>query len=43
MKKGKKKFSRCCYNCKYRWQGCPNRFKTELCDKFKFDATSKSI
>lgn len=39
----KKKWKRCCYNCKYRWKNCENRFKVEICNKFKFDANSKSI
>ena len=39
----KKKMERCCYNCKYRWQNCENVFKVKICDKFKFDANSKSI
>lgn len=42
-KKGKHKFERDCYNCKY-WQNCKEKFKVKgICDKFKFDATSKSV
>ncbi len=42
-KKGKCKFERCCYNCKYRWLGCKEKFTVAVCDKFKYDATSKSM
>lgn len=43
MKQNKKrKFERCCSNCKYRWQDCEERFKNGICDKFKFDSNSKS-
>ena len=42
-KKGKHKFERECYNCKYQWN-CKDKFTVKvLCDKFKFDATSKSV
>ena len=43
MKKGKQKFDRCCYNCKYRFNGCKESFKVLVCDKFEFSATYKSI
>ena len=42
-KKGKQKVERCCYNCKYRWLGCEQKFRVIVCDKFKCDATSKSM
>jgi hypothetical protein len=42
-KKGKRKFKRCCYNCKYRWADCKERFKVEICDRFKFDSICKSM
>ena len=43
MKKGKQKHERCCYNCKYRFNGCKETFKVPVCDKFEFSATCKSI
>ena len=42
-KKGKIKFGRECYNCKYRWLGCEDKFSVVVCDKFKFDAIAKSM
>ena len=41
-KKGKRKYERCYYNCKYRWADCEERFTVEVCDRFKFDSLSKS-
>lgn len=41
--KKKLKFTKCCYNCKYRWLNCKERFTVEICDRFKFDSTSKSM
>ena len=43
MKKGKQKYERCCYNCKYRFNGCKESFKVLVCDKFKFSAICKSM
>ena len=42
-KKGKRKFKRCCYNCKYRWADCKEIFKVVTCDRFKFDSICKSM
>lgn len=42
-KKGKCKIEKCCYNCKYRWLDCKEKFTVVVCDKFKYDATSKSM
>ena len=42
MKKGKHKFERCCDNCTYCFNGCKEYFKVPVCDKFKFNAVSKS-
>lgn len=41
-KKGKQKYERCCYNCKYR-RNCKDVFKVVVCDKFKFDSVCKSM
>ena len=41
--KKKSKFSRCCFNCKYNNNSCPNRFKLDVCENFKFSSTCKSI
>ena len=38
----KKKWKRGCYYCKYVMK-CENRYKIEVCDKFKFTANCKSI
>ena len=42
-KKGKRKYEKICYNCKYRWTDCEERFKVKACDRFKFDSISKSM
>lgn len=42
-KKGKQKYERCCYNCKYRGTNCKDVFKVDVCDKFKFDSICKSM
>ena len=39
----KHKYERCCYNCKYRWNGCEKKFSVMVCDNFKYDSISKSM
>lgn len=38
----KRKFERCCDNCKHRPK-CDLQFKVHLCDDFAFDALCKSL
>lgn len=43
----KKKYERCCYNCKYRFgnknrKPCDKKFSVKMCEDFEFDAQLKS-